>query len=256
MPIDYSKWAKFGAEEEEEEAEPGTRKAMEFFNSTKGKALTDALGSYTNSEDPSAWARGLSPEAQYAWLCDCYGLRVVDRAKREDFSGILRPRATVESVCRDFLVFCRLGVQSMTIPMGWNWEKFLGPKRLEEIKYPVEEEDFPNERNVFAPMKGGRSMRLTATAIYVAAPGDPSPLERSVLRACEMAFTGKENDVLYRPLGGRKLWDDFYANFKADPGPNVLGGSILKPGDPREDEEVDDEAGPVFTLASHSKPPS
>ena len=250
MPIDYSKWDGFGAEDEEEETFAGKTKALNFLKSDKGKALSNALGAVADAEDPALWSRGLTRDEQYAWLCDCYGLRVVDRSKRGQFVGILAKDATVETVCRDFLVFCRLAMQSMTVPKKWNWHKFLLAS-LDEIRFPVETTDskFQNENS---PLEGGRSMRLTATAIYVAAAGDPCPLEDSVQKYCQHAFTPKENgDFLYKPLGGRAIWHDFYARFKEDPGPNVRGGSVLKPGE-GEDLPADDDSDDATILTIES----
>ena len=245
MDKSYSKWDSFVGEEEEKEVADEKPKGVALLESKKGTSLAKSFLKSADLESPSAWARGLHPEEQQEWLCDCYGLRVVDRSKKFEQVGVLDKNATVVSILRHFLAFCILARRSGAIPKDWDWENFLLKVCLKEIPFPVDpaDERFEKEKDIM--LLGSRSMRLTASAIYVAAPGDPSPLERNALRHCRLAFLEEEEKAqidLFSPLGGKDLWMDFYEKFLQDPGPNVLGGTIIPPDmelPPQDPKDVD-----------------
>lgn len=82
--------------------------------------------------------------------------------------GLYDPECSKDSICEDFLIFCKLAVQHNVVPPGWSWSKFLSTASG-LLPYAFEKEDAKEKwgsENVFQAMLGGRSLRFTGEMVY------------------------------------------------------------------------------------------
>lgn len=72
------------------------------------------------------------------------------------------------TICEDFLIFCKLAVKNGVVPPSWNWVKFL-KTAAGLLPYAFEKSDAKEKwggENVFTAVTGGRSLHYTAEVVY------------------------------------------------------------------------------------------
>lgn len=72
------------------------------------------------------------------------------------------------TICEDFLIFCKLAVKHGVIPPNWDWARFL-KKAVELLPYAFEKSDAKEKwggENVFSAAMGGRSLRYIGEVVY------------------------------------------------------------------------------------------
>lgn len=121
--------------------------------------------------------------------------------------GLYESGATKGTILLDFLVFCKLAVENHVVPPGWDWPAFLRVAAGLLI-YAFEKSDAKDKwggENVFSVMFGGRSLRVTAEAVYGNGVQSPScPARRAMYRKL-----GRDWDALVtRPATAAAVFED------------------------------------------------
>jgi len=136
----------------------------------RAPTVTPATTAASIAAGAAAWSNGLSRSEQYEWLANCYQMRCDDDYVWGGGSlhGPYDPEASPSSIGHDFLLFCLLAVRHCVIPPIWDWEAFYRTAG-KHVCFAFEKSDAKERwggENVFAAMTGGRSLRLTAEAVY------------------------------------------------------------------------------------------
>eukprot|EP01064_Diplonema_japonicum_P015307 TRINITY_DN23024_c0_g1_i1.p1 TRINITY_DN23024_c0_g1~~TRINITY_DN23024_c0_g1_i1.p1 ORF type:complete len:232 (+),score=63.71 TRINITY_DN23024_c0_g1_i1:26-697(+) len=118
--------------------------------------------------EPHSWSLGLDKEGEkYEWFTDCYRLKLDDDyALRGELNGLY---SGSDDIFNDFLVFCKLSVKRRAVPPEWDWTAFL-TKAATLVNYAFEKSDATEKygsENIFAAAVGGRSLRYTASQIFL-----------------------------------------------------------------------------------------
>lgn len=135
-----------------------------------GSGFRSGRVNFAHANDHSSWAKGLSKEDQYEWLCNCYQMRCDDDYVYGgcNLHGPYDPDATPDSIAHDFLVFCILAKNSGAFPSDWDMHAFLkeAPKHISFAFEKSNAKERWGYENYFDAEMGGRSLRYTAEKIY------------------------------------------------------------------------------------------
>jgi hypothetical protein len=131
------------------------------------------------------------------------------------------------TICEDFLIFCKLAVQHKVIPPAWDWPKFL-KTAVGLLPYAFEKSDAQEKwggENVFTAMTGGRSLRFTGEVFYgssirgaaggggVAGGGDHGKAFKTLSKQVEGKWKQlvKGGGDMFADVGGVALWKQLHS---------------------------------------------
>lgn len=182
--IDYSKWDSLVVDSSDEENGPDSD-LNSFF---QGLDMPDSseITKQLSNPSPTQWAVGLAFEKQAEFLIDTYRMRCDDEyVYGQQINGLYASYAEwggceVIVIVKDFFLFCKLAVNSKSIPSNWNWASFLELAE-KELVFAFERSDAEEKygpENLLSVLKGGRSLHYTGETIYGTNVMDPARLPR------------------------------------------------------------------------------
>ena len=158
-----------------------------------------------------------SPAKKGEWLVDCYRMRVHDEMQWAGRGrGMFILNADEEDVIDDFLVFCKLAVQSGVIKRDWHWNETFKAARclLATMFTKADAQEKYGSEHIMDPMMGKPSLRYTGERIYGTSVQDSmdSPQYARMEHLINSGQGGFREFL--EDVGGKAAWDALIRDFK------------------------------------------